>query len=234
MTARAITRLTVLLTLVTLILALTGCGAANTPAPATEVAQASATTRPIDTATPLPTATATDTATATRTPTHTPTRTSTPTATATHTATPTRTATPRPVTPRPTWTPTSQFPDRYYQNNCVDYAVPQVGNTVRWCVWYVELHPDNMEFRMTWEALYDSRRFFKRSDEGNRDMYLIDEFGQRYDHFAVNDAAGELMIEIMHNAYQGSFFFPLPTNGARTFQFFDDDQSVVVTATLTR
>jgi hypothetical protein len=71
------------------------------------------------------------------------------------------------VTPRPSWTPTSQFPDRTYQANCVDYA------------------------------------------------------------------ALELEIDQMHNAYQGSFFLPLPTNGARTFQFFDDDQEVVVTATLT-
>lgn len=75
----------------------------------------------------------------------------------------------------------------------------------------------------------------KRSDHRNRDMYLIDEFWQRYDHSEdVTGAAGKMSM-LADVVYEGSFYFPLPTNGARRFDFhkyLNEYHQYVVTAVL--
>lgn len=90
---------------------------------------------------------------------------------------------------------------------------------------------------MTWEIILldGPQNSWKASDSRNWDMYLIDEFGQHYDHSEeVTGAAGEMPM-LPHVAYEGSFYFPLPANGARRFDFHNEvsqPQHCVVTAVL--
>lgn len=90
---------------------------------------------------------------------------------------------------------------------------------------------------MTWEIiLLDGLPYaWKVSDARNWDMYLVDELGQHYDHFEeVTGAAGKMSM-LPHVVYEGSFYFPLPMNGARRFDFHnevDQLQHCIVTAVL--
>ena len=83
------------------------------------------------------------------------------------------------------------------------------------------MYPDRMELGMTWlvGAIHNGNFYTKKSDAHNHDMYLIDEFGQRYDHFEeVTGAAGDMSMR-QNEVYEGSYFFPLPANGARNLDF---------------
>lgn len=99
----------------------------------------------------------------------------------------------------------------------------------------VWVHPDSIEFGMTWQItrLWGANSYLKESDAKNRALYLIDEFGQRYDHISIIGAASWFSM-LAFDIYTGSFYFPLPTNGARQFVFHDDDKNppVFVTAIL--
>jgi hypothetical protein len=62
------------------------------------------------------------------------------------------------------------------------------------------------------------------SDVGNRNMYLLDEMGNRYDHIGVSDSASTGYIFTDNNETTvGSFIFPPARPGAHTFTFYDDD-----------
>lgn len=225
------------------VLTLAACSATGSPpAPSPQVALISPTSAPPASATIAPTATAsstpthTPTATSTRTPTVTSTR--TPTATATRTHTPAHTPTRRPtLPPSPTATATPGAPPvaAYPQDSCTTYTKHHGRPEFKWCLVTVWVHPDSIEFGMTWQItrMWGGNSYLKGSDAKNRALYLIDEFGQRYDHISVIGAANWMsMLEF--NIYTGSFYFPLPTNGARQFVFHDDDKKppVFVTAIL--
>jgi hypothetical protein len=66
------------------------------------------------------------------------------------------------------------------------------------------------------------------SDEGNRNMYLRDDRGLRYDSIATDGAArtgGKLNRQ---TRLDGAFVFRAPAAGVRTFTFFDDDDHVKI------
>jgi hypothetical protein len=125
---------------------------------------------------------------------------------------------------------TSPAFNRYPQTACAQYvhAKKEFKADVNWCVRYVEVRGDAMEVRVSWELLklrgsHDS--VFQITDEYNPRMYLTDEFGQRYDHTRVSGAALGSRYQL-GSTQSGSFFFPLPRAGARTFLFHDDENGV--------
>lgn len=127
---------------------------------------------------------------------------------------------------------TSPAVSRYPQNDCAGYVYSkkEFKADVNWCVHYAEVRDDAMEVRVSWEIVklrgtVDS--IFQLTDENNPTMYLTDEFGHRYDHTRVSGAA----LGSAHRAgslREGSFFFPPPRQGARSFLFHDDENRVAL------
>ena len=119
---------------------------------------------------------------------------------------------------------------RQPQSACTRYvhAKTEFKADINWCARYIELRGDTMEVGVTWELLRLQGRtdaIFQITDESNARMYLIDESGRRYDHTGVSGAA----LGSRHtpgSMQSGSFFFPLPSAGARTFHFHDDENGV--------
>ena len=197
--------------------------AISVTAPATLPPAATATRLPTDTPTPEPTSTHSPVPTATPTWTRTATTTPSPTPAATRTRVPTRPPTTAPTTP-PEATAASTAPPggRYPQTGCGRIVATDAFVSV--CLVWVQVHPDRMEFGMTWQAISTLNGMWGRklSDASSRDIYLIDEFGQRYyDMDEVTGAGGEMSM-LLNVVYEGSLFFPLPANGARRFDYIDE------------
>lgn len=173
---------------------------------------------PASTATvPLPTETLTATATETQTPTSTPTSTPEPTSTETPT-----------ITPSPT--PNMVMPGSFNVGGCSSIDMPQGGKLV-FCITNVTVDSNrHMIFTVTW-TLSDIPSGFtvtKRSDQGNKNMYLIDNLGNRYDHIAGGDAAYASVVVTDGAPMSGWFDFGKPPVGAFTFTFHDDDNQVTI------
>ena len=120
--------------------------------------------------------------------------------------------------------------NRYPQTACTQYvhATKEFRAEVNWCAHYVEVRGDATEVRVSWELvkLHGSlEAVFQITDESNPRMYLTDEFGHRYDHTHVSGAALGSRYQV-GSTQGGSFFFPLPRAGARTFLFHDDENGV--------
>ena len=87
-----------------------------------------------------------------------------------------------------------------------------------------------MEVRVSWEVVTlegKVDKIFQLTDESNPHMYLMDELGRRYDHFRVSGAA----LGSTHHTgslREGSFFFPLSRERARSFLFHDDENGVAL------
>lgn len=88
-----------------------------------------------------------------------------------------------------------------------------------------------MEFTVTWSVNFlsgtDAR---KKSDTYNRNMYLIDNLGHRYDHIGTGGAAqlGGSAHQGQFTVMDGTFLFPPAQPGASVFTFHDDDQHVTI------
>jgi hypothetical protein len=119
---------------------------------------------------------------------------------------------------------------RHPQTACARYVhvKKEFSADIIWCARYVELRGDVMEVHVSWEILRldgSTDAIFQITDEYNARMYLTDEAGWRYDHSRVSGAA----LGSRHrpgSVQSGSFSFPLPKAGARTFQFHDDENGV--------
>jgi hypothetical protein len=65
-------------------------------------------------------------------------------------------------------------------------------------------------------------------------MYLVDEFGKRYNFRAAGrDAIGNVVMPEEGDPVYGWFAFPIPTNGAKYITFHDDDQHISIDLGLT-
>ena len=120
--------------------------------------------------------------------------------------------------------------NRFPQTACTHYvhAKQAFKADVNWCVRYVEVRGDEMEVTVSWELVKlrgSVDAVFQITDEFNSRMYLTDEFGHRYDHTRVSGAALGSRYQA-GSTQSGSFFFPLPRAGARTFVFHDDENGV--------
>jgi hypothetical protein len=185
------------------VLLLSGCQAAATPPPA-------------DTPTELPTITPTTIPTKTHTPTDTPTATVTLT-----------------ITPTYTETPAYNVPGKYPINRCQD-GVPSgplvLASSITICLTTVEVLEDySMKFNVQWHIIIDWwNHGTKYSDEKNTNIYLTDDLGNYYPHFAVGGCAA-LTITHQYAADEkcnGWFLFPPAKPGAKSFNYFDLNNSV--------
>lgn len=190
---------------------LTGCG--PSPAQLTETAQAAEmmtlTAAPTGTPSPSPTSTSTATPTATITPTLLPTLTST-------------------VTPSPT--SDKVIPGVYAVSGCGATNMPK-GGQLDFCVTGVTVNNNqHLIFSVSWNLsnIPGGYSVTKRSDEGNRNMYLTDNHGKRYDHVTGGGAAYTSMGISDGAPVSGWFDFGTAAIGAFTFDFHDDDNGIVI------
>ncbi|MGC1378753.1 MAG: hypothetical protein WA821_21150, partial [Anaerolineales bacterium] len=198
--------------LVLLILALTGCGLSPAQLTATVRAAEILTLTAAPTATPPPS----------------PTPTGTPTPTATITPSPTSTETPT-ITPVPT--PDRVVPGNYYLNGWCGHRNMPKGGTLEICVPMITVDSDHhLIFNVTWMLSYipNNTIVTKRSDEGNRNVYVTDEYGKRYDHVAGGGMAyfdGNMGAGVTMG---GSFDFGVAAVGAFTFTYHDEDNGILI------
>ncbi|MFN8466097.1 MAG: hypothetical protein U0X20_11120 [Caldilineaceae bacterium] len=98
------------------------------------------------------------------------------------------------------------------------------------CVNGVTVRADGyMQFNFIWLADLVAGRdsVVKYSDASNAKMYLIDNYGNRYDHVAVGGAAnGGTLYD--NRALIGWFLFPPAQKSATNFTFHDDDQGLLL------
>jgi len=94
----------------------------------------------------------------------------------------------------------------------------------------VEVSAHDMTFYLSEVFSYSGEgfRFGKRSDVGNKLIYLTDNLGNRYDQIAVGGDFGRDMLMEHDLKAQGWFKFPPPKPGAYIFTFRMDDQHVVI------
>jgi hypothetical protein len=173
------------------------------------------------------------TPTSTETPTPTNTFTSTLTYTPTLTLTPTNTLTPTiTLTPTLTFTATKahNLPGTYaLSSSCKLIKLPSLEITIDMCVFSVIIQENgNMQFNIAWTPHLDKSDFqyvIKYSDEGNRNMYVTDDLGNRYDYIGLSGAAGIDAKVRDRETIVGSYIFP-PSKGGTAFRFYDADQNL--------
>ena len=127
-------------------------------------------------------------------------------------------------------TPSLLSSGTYWQKGaCVEH--PAANVRVRWCVDAVTIAENGrMEFRCSWSMATMSglEGAEKGPDQGNRNMFVTDQTGRRFDHVRTTGAArlgGRLKYM---DAITGSFIFPGRPSAASVFTFHDDDQHVVI------
>ena len=161
--------------------------------------------------------------------TETATQTDTPISIETSTPTPEPTSTNTP-TITPTATPNMVMPGTYYAGGCGSTSMSQGGQLV-FCVNGITVNDDShMIFGVTW-TLSDIPSGFtvtKRSDQGNKNMYLTDNLGNRYDHIAGGDAAYASVVITDGDPVSGWLEFGQPPVGAFSFNFHDDDNGIII------
>lgn len=160
-------------------------------------------------------------------PSETPLPTIEPTQTATSTPEPTSTQTPT-ITPSPT--PNMVLPGSFAVGGCGSTAMSQ-GGRLDFCVTGVTVDGNrHMIFNVTWTLsdIPGGYEVTKRSDQGNTNMYLIDNLGNRYNHVAGGGAAYSSVTVADGVSVSGWFDFGQPPVGAFVFEFHDDDNGIVI------
>jgi hypothetical protein len=176
-------------------------------------------TQEIATTPPIPSATMTEMAS----PTNTPTSAETPTLT----PEPTSTETPS-ITPSPT--PNMVMPGTFYAGGCGGTNMSQ-GGRLEFCITGVTVDSNrHMIFAVSWTLsnIPGGYTVTKRSDQGNKNMYLIDNLGNRYNHVAGGGGAYSSVQVTDGESISGWFDFGQPPVGAFTFTFHDDDNGIVI------
>jgi hypothetical protein len=122
------------------------------------------------------------------------------------------------------------LPGTYSTGGCGSIAMSQ-GGQLNFCVTSVTVSSDrHMFFNVSWtlSGIPSGFTVTKRSDAGNRKMYLIDNLGNRYDHSAGGDGAYDSVVVTDGSPISGWFDFGKPPIGAFTFDFHDDDNGIVI------
>jgi ankyrin repeat protein len=121
-----------------------------------------------------------------------------------------------------TTAPAATAPGTYWQERAC-------SKDYRWCAEWVRLRGDGrLEVRCEWRG----DRASKASDDGNRQIYLTDEAGRRYDHVATSGAAafGAIGDVLQPGEVGGTFTFPGPAAGAQRFTLRDDANGLEIPA----
>lgn len=97
------------------------------------------------------------------------------------------------------------------------------------CLWSVEVRDDGrMQLNFRWSAAHVKGTrwdyLIKYCDEGNRNMYITDNQGNRYDHVEIGGAARGDHKMYEGQSVEGWFLFEPAKPGATAFTFHDDDQ----------
>ena len=126
--------------------------------------------------------------------------------------------------------PGTYWPDRA----CVQFGTDNPFARWRWCVESVTLRADGeMAVRCVWELdpTFTHGGVKKESDEGNRNMYVVDGRGRRYDTVATTGfvkEGGELTKEAP--TQRGDFVFRAGGPLYSPLTFHDDDQKTAIAA----
>ena len=157
---------------------------------------------------------------------HTPTATLPPSPTATSTPTPLPTET---ETPTPTATPNRLQTGLYTANGCVTIRFPiSALYSVDFCVVRIEVDRNGyLLVTVSWTAHMPPEGWIKKgSDVDNLNMYMTDEFGNRYDHIGLSGAAGTVYLFTFDGETAfGSYIFPPIRSGGHIISFHDDDNN---------
>jgi ankyrin repeat protein len=116
----------------------------------------------------------------------------------------------------------------FWQDGTCDLFRSPEGGGWTWCVPAVVVNEDGqMEVRVRWTGLgLFHSSVDKGSDAGNRNMYLTDDLGNRYDHVETwGAAAEETRLSDRYPSALGTFIFPPAKPGASVFTFHDADQN---------
>jgi len=100
---------------------------------------------------------------------------------------------------------------------------------VIFCVEHIEILPDYaMIFNVSWIAKFSSPDLvvYKHSDYKNANMYIVDNLGNKYDHYATGGSAAKYTRMYEGEKLEGSFTFPPAAPGAYIFSFVDKDNNV--------
>jgi hypothetical protein len=164
-----------------------------------------------------------------------------PTATATTeptaTLSPTVTLTPT-ITPSPTLSPTPTVvmiqPGFYATGGC---AVSHPGGSgssaidYEFCVLSVEVTRDqHMIFNVSWKVtkLDQGKTYAKASEQGNDDIYLVDNLGNVYHHLSGGGAAYDGRLLQNNQQVTGWLEFQKVKQGAVNFSFYDETHDIVI------
>lgn len=98
------------------------------------------------------------------------------------------------------------------------------GNKLRECVTGILPQSDgSLQVNLYWRSEQDYELWQKGTDVGNRNMYITDELGNRYDQLGVNEPDPGRRLSTWTNI-DGWFIFPSFAPQAQCFVFHDDDQ----------
>lgn len=85
----------------------------------------------------------------------------------------------------------------------------------------------SLKFNVVWSIKVKSgysARVIKNTDESNMNLYVKDDKGHRYDHFAGEGAAYQDTVFYDSVPEAGAFYFPALQSDAQRITFYDDDQ----------
>jgi len=136
-----------------------------------------------------------------------------------------------PIATGPPAEPRVAAPGTYWpERACVLFHAEDYSVRWRWCVESVTLRPDGeMALRCVWEIDHSFAGVKKGSDEGNRNMYVVDGRGRRYDTVATTEfvkEGGELTEQAPTR--RGDFVFRASGPVYSPLTFHDDDQKAAI------
>jgi eukaryotic-like serine/threonine-protein kinase len=148
----------------------------------------------------------------------------------------------RPMSVAPTYSPgltaspansTSRtYPAAFdYSGKCATFILPQKSDAqVEECVTRIEVQPDQtLKIYFRWALRSVTLEGVTiGSDEGNPNMYLLDNLNRRLDQVKAGGQAIEKITLINGQAKNGWFMFPAPPADARSFAFHDDDNQNII------
>ncbi len=158
--------------------------------------------------------------------------------TATPPAQPTPTSSPAPTqtaiftpTPTPFRTANGYLPGKYNTGGCVNYSsFLDTGYyaQVKFCVWYIEiLRNGKMRVTVSWDVDYNAEGLkmsvIKADDDTNKNMFMVDNLGNRYDHIETGGDTDDAVVFWGDTLMKGWFLFPEPKPGVTAFTFVDWD-----------
>lgn len=145
---------------------------------------------------------------------------------------------PTPIATTPISTP---LPTNYPVQKCMSLQIPaNVASSFSWefkeCVESVTILGDgSMKVNFVWQytrleegSLHEDQCLTKGSDFQNRNMYMTDDLGNRYDHSEVGtDINIAILCGAMEtNSFSDYFLFPPANPEAKFLIFHDDDQGI--------